>query len=483
MPVYDHKHPRAADPELKRSRNRRLLTLSLCMAALTSLGAIWSSQASRSLYVGADEVPPETDLTAVSDSLEAEEAEAPDDETAGDGRTIEGRIASRQVFADALMRHGVRREQVFELVRSLRSGIHRDEFNPDIVQTGDLYFLTLDSLGAVQSFEYTKKGSLENRFLSRRDGSGQLRSWKERFPLDRQVVVVAGQIDDTLWNALSKSGERPDYLSSKMTEIFEYDVDFMVDCRASDRFALAVEKLYKDGEFVRYGDVLAAEYRQARKSLKAYLYEAPDGDAAYYDEEGKSLRGLFLKSPLNYRRISSGFNRKRFHPILKKYIPHHGIDYAADYGTPVWATAGGVITSIGRKGALGNYVEIKHKNGYKTGYGHLSKFRRELKKGARVKQKTVIGYVGATGRATGPHLHYNFIVNQGGKRKYVDAGTVVNRPTGKPVAIGGLAHFRNHRDSLWALLSQVDEAVATASLNVTDQYREAFAVNGTGSTE
>lgn len=486
MPVYDHKRPRGEDPERKRLRARRLAGLGLLLAALASVGAIWSSQPS--------ETP--SDLTEALNSSEAAASKIDDDSSPGEDPAtdpdletdvepgvIEGRIGRRQVFADALAQHGVTREQVFDLVRALRSGIHRSEFNPDVVQSGDLYTLELDSLGAVTSFEYVKRGSLENRFIARRDESGRLKAWKENYPLEKQIVVVAGKIDDSLWNALTKSGEHPDGLSSKMTEIFEYDVDFMVDCRSGDRFTFAVEKLYRDDAFVRYGDILAAEYSSSRRSHKAFLYEAPDGDAAYYDEEGKSLRGLFLKSPLNYRRISSRFNRRRFHPILKKYIPHHGIDYAANYGTPVWATADGTVLFVGRKGALGNYVEIKHKNGYKTGYGHLSRFSRGLKVGSRVRQKQRIGEVGATGRATGPHLHYNFVVNEGGRHKYVDAATVVSRPTGKPVPITRMGHFQDHRNSLLALLTQASEGEATASLNVTHQYRAAFQRAFAGITE
>ncbi len=186
-------------------------------------------------------------------------------------------------------------------------------------------------------------------------------------PLDQQVVVVSGQLEDVLWNALRATGENPDVLSDRMVDIFEFYIDFMVDCRRGDRFSLAVEKFFKDGEFVRYGDILTAEYRSARKSYQSFLYADRDGNEGYYSAEGKSLRGLFLKSPLNYRRISSRYSKRRFHPVLRKYTPHHGIDYAASYGTAVWATADGVVTSVGRKGALGNYVEIRHKNGYKTG--------------------------------------------------------------------------------------------------------------------
>ncbi len=181
----------------------------------------------------------------------------------------------------------------------------------------------------------------------------------------------------------------------------------------------------------------------------------------YYDSNGKSLRGLFLKSPLHYRRISSGFSSRRFHPILKKYIPHHGIDYASGYGTHVWATAPGTVVFKGRKGALGNYIEIRHRNGYKTGYGHLSKFRRGLKKGSHVNQKEVIGFVGATGRATGPHLHYNFFVRNGKGYRLSNPASFANRSKARPLSPDLLASFRHQRDRLLVLFDDPTASIVT----------------------
>ena len=377
---------------------------------------------------------------------------------------ITGTIGRRESFWDALNREGLNRAQVFELVSSVKKGVRRAEFNPNIVQRGDRYKIELDSLNVIQNFEFVKKGSIENVFVSQRK-DGVLKSWKEDLPLDRQVLVVSGVIRDMLWNALVKTEEDPAILSSKLTDIFEYYVDFMVDCRVGDQFSLVVEKFYKDNQLVRYGEILSAEYKSSRKSYQAFLFDPPDGDTSYYDSEGKSLRGLFLKSPLNYRRISSGYSSRRYHPILKKRIPHHGIDYAASYNTPVWATAAGKVVFRGRKGALGNYIEIRHKNGYKTGYGHLSKFNRKAKKGAYVAQKQIIGYVGATGRATGPHLHYNFFAQKGKDYRLVNPARILNRPTGKPVPAAYRPDFEQQRNRLWALLDQDSGSVVTASLS------------------
>ena len=375
---------------------------------------------------------------------------------------ITGQIQRREVFSDAISRQGVPYAQIMELVQAIRKGVHRDEFDPAIVQDGDRYSLWLDSLGVIHRFAFSKRHALETRFVAvRRDG--ELEAEKEQIPLERRVVVVRGQVEDMLWNALKATGEDPARLSVRMVDIFESEIDFMVDPRRGDRFALVVPKLYKDGRFVRYADILAAEYTSSGESFQAFRYDTPDGASGYYDPEGKSLRGLFLKSPLNYRRISSGYSNRRFHPVLKRYTPHHGIDYAADRGTPVWATADGVVTFVGRKGTLGNYIEIRHKNGYKTGYGHLSRYARSIRKGTPVSQKQVIGYVGATGRATGPHLHYNFIArDRSGRYRCVSPSRSMNRRAGKPIPAEHKADYEKHRDTLWALLDRDTGPVVTS---------------------
>ena len=375
---------------------------------------------------------------------------------------IDGRIRHRETFWDALNREDVARSQIHELLNAIGKGIPRAEFNPGIVRRGDRYTLGIDSLGTLQSFEFIKRGALETRFVVTR-ADGRLTARKERIALERRIAVLTGEIRSSLWNALSETGENAKILTARMTRIFEYDIDFMVDCRAGDRFALALEKLHKDGRFLRYGDILSAEYQSERKNHQAFLFESSDGHMGYYDSNGKSLRGLFLKSPLNYRRISSGYSNRRFHPILKKYLPHHGIDYAAAYGTRVWATAPGIVVFKGWRGALGNYVEIRHGNGYKTGYGHLSKFPRGLKVGTYVRKKQTVGFVGSTGRSTGPHLHYNFFVRNGKGYRLVNPAGFANRSGAGQLSPDQLADFRQQRDRLLALF---DDPAALLAANL-----------------
>jgi len=376
---------------------------------------------------------------------------------------VEGFIQRGENFSEALIREGISHQQIFRLVPILRKNLSPSGFNPNLVQSGDRYAITLDSLGVLQRFEYIKRGDLERRFLAERK-DGKLQAWKEEIPLHREVVVISERIYDSIWNALAQTEESP-LLIYKLEYIFEAYLDVDNDCYPADTFAFAIEKLYnKTGDFVRYGEILAAQYTSAKNdtTYQAFLHITGDDKEDYYDDKGGSLQGLFLRKPLNFTRISSGYNKRRFHPILKKYIPHHGIDYAAPHGTTVWAIADGIVSFKGEKGALGNYVEIQHKNGYKTGYGHLTKFSRRLRQGQKVKQKQTIGYVGSTGRATGPHLHFNFYATANGKYKLVKPSAGNNRPTGKPLPVEFMADFEQERNQLLALLDRSSGTVVTA---------------------
>jgi murein DD-endopeptidase MepM/ murein hydrolase activator NlpD len=194
-------------------------------------------------------------------------------------------------------------------------------------------------------------------------------------------------------------------LALQLSDIFAWDIDFTSDLRNGDTFKIVVEGLYLDGQLKRYGNILCAEFVNNGESHHAYRFERGER-ADYYDGEGRSLKKAFLKAPLNFRRVSSGFSKGRFHPILRIYRPHHGFDYAASAGTPVSSVGDGKVIFAGVRGQYGKLVIIHHPNGWKTYYGHLSKIEKGVKKGASVDQGRIIGRVGSTGLATGPHLHY-----------------------------------------------------------------------------
>jgi murein DD-endopeptidase MepM/ murein hydrolase activator NlpD len=268
-----------------------------------------------------------------------------------------------------------------------------------------------------------------------------------------------------LWESLLSQGASPE-LVVHFADIFSWTFDFLTECRRGDRFEFLVEAQLREGEFYRFGPILVARYEGARGSVAGVRYEPEGEKVSYYAPDGTSLRKIFLRSPLNYRRISSGFTYRRFHPILKRYRPHLGIDYVAPIGTPVVSVGDGVVTFVGWNGGFGNYVEVKHGRSYTTSYGHLSRFRRGLRKGERLAQGEVVGYVGSTGMSTGPHL--DFRMKRGGKAVNPLA---VNIPSADPVPMSCRRDFYHAaRVSLAAL----DLLPPTGTEGKSDLFTTAF---------
>ena len=225
--------------------------------------------------------------------------------------------------------------------------------------------------------------------------------------LELRVLMKSGEIRSSLF-AATDAANLSDMVAIQIADIFSTDIDFHKDLRKGDRFAVIYEVYYDQGEPVRPGRVLAAEFINQGKTYQAVYFQHAEGQGGYYTFEGKNIRKAFLRSPLEFSRVTSGFTNARFHPILQQWRAHKGIDYAAPTGTRVKATGDGVVEFSGRQGGYGNLVVLRHQSQYTTWYGHLSAFARGMRKGARVAQGEVIGYVGATGLATGPHLHYEF---------------------------------------------------------------------------
>jgi len=291
-----------------------------------------------------------------------------------------------------------------------------------------------------------------------RAGDGYL---SQRIPIEyeRRTRVITGSIEDNLVSAIDS-----DILALELSDIFAWDIDFTTDLRKGDTFSLAVEELWRDGRLVRYGSILAAEFVNDKRPYKAYLFRTGDTEA-YYDADGDELRRPLLKAPLSYRRISSGFSLRRFHPVLKRYRPHLGVDYSAALGTPVSSVGDGTVLFAGRKGPNGNLVMIKHPGGYTTYYGHLHRISKGIRKGARVKQGQVIGKVGKTGRATGPHLDYRIKRN----------GSFINPlklklPKGAPVDEVRMPEYRETVAEMDSLLgSSQQEMSASRENDLTDE--------------
>jgi murein DD-endopeptidase MepM/ murein hydrolase activator NlpD len=279
---------------------------------------------------------------------------------------------------------------------------------------------------------------------------GEFRAKSAPPALATRVQLRSGVIQSSLFGAADAAG-MPDPVTIQLAEIFSSDIDFFHDLRKGDRFTVAYEVLEIDGEPIKIGRVLAAEFVNKGVTFRAYHFEDPvltGPNGGYYTEDGKNLKKAFLRSPMEFSRITSTFTLARFHPILQMWRAHKGIDYGAPTGTPVRATGDGIVDVAGKQGGYGNFVLLKHHGSYSTAYGHLSRFAAGVRKGARVLQGQIVGYVGATGWATGPHLHYEFRINQ------VQHNPLsVALPTALPIPPEKLAAYRARKDPLTGQLA------------------------------
>jgi len=219
-------------------------------------------------------------------------------------------------------------------------------------------------------------------------------------------TAIYGEVSDSFYQSAIDKGIPSDVIM-EIADMLAWDIDFLVDIRPGDTYQVVLNRYYRQGRGIGHGKVLAIRFVNQKRVHESFYFTDSKGRSGYYDRKGRSVRKAFLKSPLRYSRISSYFSSRRLHPILKIYRPHHGIDYAAPTGTPVESVGNGRISFIGWKGGYGRYIRIRHNHIYETGYGHLGRFAKGLKKGSRVRQGDVIGYVGSSGLSTGPHLDFS----------------------------------------------------------------------------
>jgi hypothetical protein len=308
-----------------------------------------------------------------------------------------GTIARNSSLYNELLESPISRQ----IIASITSSLSR-LFDLRRSKPGDSFIVFMGQGDTVLAFEYTTKDW--KRYRLDREGDKYIAT-VQNIDLERKVRRVEGIIESSLWDALRPL--LPDMETfMELTDVFGSEIDFLTESQPGDEFSLIFEVFEKDSVAVRAGRILAAQYILAGVPHRAFMYQDSLGQKDYFDEKGYCLRKSLLKSPLNYRRISSRFSRNRFHPIHKIYRPHLGVDYAAAVGTPVVAAGDGHIIYKGWKGGFGNYLEIKHPNSFITCYGHLRGFARGIVNGGRVTQGQVIGYVGSTGESTGPHLDY-----------------------------------------------------------------------------
>ncbi|MDE0331837.1 MAG: M23 family metallopeptidase [Nitrospinae bacterium] len=311
--------------------------------------------------------------------------------------TKAGKFSRADTVIGVLMAHKVTRSEIQKVLDSVRE---KRVFSR--IRAGRRYEVRKSEKdGAFHEFVFQLDN--ERRLRISRSPNGAMVATKEAIPYSIDVVRIQSRIDSSLYQAIADGGGSP-VLVNKLSDIFAYVIDFHKDLQSGDRVEVLVERKHLRDEFTGYGRILAAEFVVGNRRHSAVYFER--GGGRYYDFDGESLRRAFLRSPLRYTRISSRFSKRRFHPLLKRYRPHFGVDYAAPRGTPVYAVADGVVAWAGRKSQAGKTVELRHGGGYRTAYLHLYRYARGIRTGRRVLQGEVIGYVGSSGLSTGPHLDY-----------------------------------------------------------------------------
>jgi murein DD-endopeptidase MepM/ murein hydrolase activator NlpD len=304
----------------------------------------------------------------------------------------------------------------------------------------------IDAQGTLYSLAFPLNGGKDNALMIQRTSAGLVAQIKDLRP-DTIVSMQTAAINHSLFGAADEAGI-PDSIATQLADIFGGDIDFHRDLRKGDRFSVIYETATHMGKPLRTQRILAAEFINDGKTFRAFWYQGRDGVGGYYAADGSSVKKAFLRSPLEFSRISSGFSNARYHPVLRETRAHRGIDYAAPIGTRVKATGDGTVEFVGTQGGYGKVIMIRHPGNKTTVYGHLSGFTPGIKAGTRVSQGDVIGFVGATGLATGPHLHYEFRV-AGLHRNPL---TVV-LPNAAPLSQDQIASFRTHVDRQIAIVA------------------------------
>jgi len=366
---------------------------------------------------------------------------------------ITGFVKSGESLFSIFKKYNLQIKDIIRL-REASASIHKlSELEPD-----QPYKIVVDDNKQIEFFDYWIN---DDSILSiNRTETGFLAK-KIDVNYEKKVLHIGGAIKDNLISSIGEGKENL-ILALQLSDIFAWDIDFTTDLRVDDTYKVIVEGFYLDGRFKKYGDILAAEFINNGRNFSAYRFEVKGKDD-YFDEDGKSLRKAFLKAPLSFRRVSSRFSKNRFHPLLKIYRPHHGLDYVASAGTPVSAVGDGTVAFSGYKGGYGKLVIIKHPNDWKTYYGHLSKIEKNIKKGRKVEQDQVIGCVGATGLAKGPHLHYEIRINN----KPVNP-LLVKLPGGKPIPNILIVAFNQFKNEMNTRLASINIPVFAFTGKIRD---------------
>jgi murein DD-endopeptidase MepM/ murein hydrolase activator NlpD len=365
-----------------------------------------------------------------------------------DTATVKDRVPQHATLATLLRDLEMRADQIPTIVQKTTA-----VFDPRRLHAGNAFHLVRTTDGLLRDFQYEIDTDRYLR-LAATPGEEAATLRAEIVPYDKQraLISIRGEIKrdaPSLFAAMDQAGETPE-LSLALAEIFSGEIDFNTELQPGDTFTVAFERVFREGEPVGYGQIVAAEFDNEGRRHRAILFTPPGGKPGYYDEQGRSLRRFFLASPLKFTfHVTSGFTRSRFHPILRIYRPHLGVDYGAPMGSPVVAVANGVVLSAGVNGEGGRVVHLRHASGYETYYMHLSAIAPGVRAGAHVTQGQLIGKVGMSGLATGPHLDYRIKQGSTFRNPLLIKRTL---PPGEPIAPGAMAQFATERDRALARL-------------------------------
>jgi murein DD-endopeptidase MepM/ murein hydrolase activator NlpD len=381
---------------------------------------------------------------------EAEKAAAASKSSAPKLKEVVGSFEKNQTITQVLLQQGLPLPLVHQIVDCARP-----IYDLAKVKAEQLYWLCFTQDGQFRDFRYRVD---DERYLTVYHDMAQDRLVPvlKNFQFETRIENISASIDSSLFASVMSVGEK-DQLALDLADIFGSDIDFYTDIQKGDSFRVLLEKKFLDGEFSKYGAILAASFTNQNKELTGIRFQDEKGKPAYYAPDGKALKKSFLKSPLKFARITSRFTTARMHPILKIVRPHLGVDYAAPIGTPVQSVGSGVVIRAGRNGGSGKMVTIRHTGSYETSYLHLSRIA--VKSGTRVEQGQVIGYVGSTGLSTGPHL--DFRIRHHGKPINP---TKVIFPPGAPVSPDRFDSFAALRDKLIDELHMTNDELKQAAI-------------------
>ena len=354
---------------------------------------------------------------------------------------VPGQVRSGQNLSDILMKQGISMTEIDAISKKsvLTFDVRKMKINNPFY-----FFMSKKQPAKVEYFIY----EINPVDYVVYDLSDSLRIYKEKKPIVTMIKTASGVITSSLWNTLEAQALDPN-LAMSLNDIYQWSIDFY-GLQKGDKFRVVFEENFVYGKSIGIGRIFAAQFFHAKENFYAFRF-TQDNEDSYFDDKGKSLKKAFLKSPLKFSRISSQFSNSRFHPVLKIYRPHHGVDYAAPTGTPVMSIGDGTVVAKAYQAAGGgNYLKIKHNSAYTTSYMHLSKYGEGISSGVRVRQGQVIGYVGATGLASGPHLDFRVFLN----------GTPVNpltikAPPTEPVSQKNMGDYTVHRDSMMTKLVEI----------------------------